>query len=301
MFNLDLSDRLWQRLQAYYIACGGTQYILDILANDGTPDCDSLNENWSDNKGLFYGHPIAGGTITVCSPSTGDQEGSSATLYGLADEERRLNLNTVPGAVFRNLLGITGRVRESDAKAIADAIEDWRDEDSEKRENGAENFYYLTLGNSYECKDGPFEMVEELLLVKGVTPPIFARIADYLTVYGSGKVNINTAGFPVLRALGLSEEGAYRVLAYRVGEDGVEGTRDDRVLRSCGAILSELRAWVPAEDLNRLSRLINADLVTVKSEDFRFSILARAEGAKESSRLSCVMDRLGQIKEWTEE
>ena len=53
---------------------------------------------------------------------------------------------------------------------IADAIMDWIDDDDETREFGAEFDYYQSLGSPYEPNNGPFNTVEEILLVRGVTP-----------------------------------------------------------------------------------------------------------------------------------
>lgn len=53
---------------------------------------------------------------------------------------------------------------------VADAILDWIDEDDESRENGAEIDYYSALG--YTPRNGPLETIEELLLVRGVTPDL---------------------------------------------------------------------------------------------------------------------------------
>jgi DNA uptake protein ComE-like DNA-binding protein len=53
---------------------------------------------------------------------------------------------------------------------IADAILDWLDPDDIARTNGAERDYYN--GHGYAPKNGPIESVEELLLVRGVTPQL---------------------------------------------------------------------------------------------------------------------------------
>jgi type II secretory pathway component PulK len=55
---------------------------------------------------------------------------------------------------------------------IADAILDWLDEDDEARPNGAELEFYTTLPTPYAPKNGPIDSVEELLLVRGVTPQL---------------------------------------------------------------------------------------------------------------------------------
>ena len=55
---------------------------------------------------------------------------------------------------------------------IADAILDWIDEDDVVREYGAEASYYSGLDPPYSPKNGPLETIEELLLVRGVTPDL---------------------------------------------------------------------------------------------------------------------------------
>jgi DNA uptake protein ComE-like DNA-binding protein len=55
---------------------------------------------------------------------------------------------------------------------IADAILDWMDPDDTPRQYGAERDYYSSLTPSYAPKNGPLESVEELLLVRGVTPQL---------------------------------------------------------------------------------------------------------------------------------
>ena len=54
----------------------------------------------------------------------------------------------------------------------ADAILDWIDEDEESRPYGAEADYYNGLVTSYSPSNGPLQSVEELLLVRGVTPTL---------------------------------------------------------------------------------------------------------------------------------
>ncbi len=56
---------------------------------------------------------------------------------------------------------------------VADAILDWLDEDDEMRPYGAESGdYYNTLATPYSAANGPLQSVEELLLVRGVTPTL---------------------------------------------------------------------------------------------------------------------------------
>ncbi len=88
---------------------------------------------------------------------------------------------------------------EESARDIVDAIVDWIDKDDKESDYGAESNYYRALDPPYECRNGPVETVEELLLVKGVTPALLfgngkkRGLADFVTVYGDdGRMNINT-------------------------------------------------------------------------------------------------------------
>jgi len=92
---------------------------------------------------------------------------------------------------------------------IVPSIIDWADTDDlvtclpfVKYENsGAESDYYMQLKTPYKCKNRPLDSIEELTLVKGVTPEIFDRICNYLTVYGNGEININCASKQVIECL----------------------------------------------------------------------------------------------------
>jgi hypothetical protein len=52
---------------------------------------------------------------------------------------------------------------------LAASIIDWRDTDSDVTAGGAEDEYYLLQPTPYHCKNGPFETVDEILLVKGAS------------------------------------------------------------------------------------------------------------------------------------
>ena len=57
---------------------------------------------------------------------------------------------------------------------ICDAIRDWVDPDSTKSPYGAETFdYYSTLPKPRSAKNGPLDSIDELLMIKGITPQIY--------------------------------------------------------------------------------------------------------------------------------
>ncbi|MBM3999589.1 MAG: general secretion pathway protein GspK [Planctomycetes bacterium] len=112
------------------------------------------------------------GCFSVLAPVIDPQGNISGVRYGLEDESARLNLNFLP--VADNLLENGGRTLlmalPGMTEDTADAIMDWLDEDEEPREYGAESEYYTRLQPAYYPKNGPLDSVEELLLVRGVTP-----------------------------------------------------------------------------------------------------------------------------------
>ena len=90
-----------------------------------------------------------------------DEEDDDVVTWGLVDEASKLNLNTATAAVLAKLPRMTD--------ALAAAVVDWRDADSNAGENGAEDDIYARLNPPYRCKNSPFETVEELRLVYGFT------------------------------------------------------------------------------------------------------------------------------------
>ncbi len=136
--------------------------------------------------------------------------------YKIIDEDRKLSINTASLPQLKYLIKNTG-VDITDVDTIVDSIIDWRDTNNLHMINGAEEDYYQSLENPYSCKDGPFDIIDELLLVKGVNREIFygfqgegeekkyIGIAQFLTAWNSMRININTASREVLEAvLGLT-------------------------------------------------------------------------------------------------
>jgi len=293
--SVDLSDRLMGQLRSAYLARAAVVYATRVLEQDPTPTSDGLAESWSNTPERFHRHPLAGGVFSIVGA-----ESEGATRYGLDDEERRINLNTAPADVLARLAQVAGGLSEDQAAEVAAAIEDWRDEDSTQRTGGAEDFAYQSLQDGYDCKDGPFESVEELLLVRGVSPAPGRALEPHVTAYGSGRINLNTAGELILSALGVGEAGVAGVLTFRAGEDNKIGTSDDRQLISVSAVGSELAPYVPAEDLARLTALASDKLLGVQAEAFRMTIRAEQDDAASRIEVQCVIDRQGRIKLWSE-
>lgn len=200
---------------------------------------------------IFKKVPLADGYFDISYSDIDPVTNAKKTYFGLQDEERRINLNGINQqtyGIFSNLLVLLGADPQV-ALTIANAVIDWQDADGAiaNPPYGAEDDYYMSLPKPYHCKNMPFENIEELLLVEGMTPEIFSKVKNYVTVFPveaqNFRVNIDTAPEIVVRSLARSVAGPMtntgiddadsmtnKVIAYRKGDDGIEFTGDDRLI-----------------------------------------------------------------------
>lgn len=184
-----------------------------------------------ENGGLVLVRKEGGGAVDL--PFDRDFGLNAGTVtYAIEDESGKINVNTCSREDLDSLLFRAG-IEKTERDIIVDSVLDWRDDNQEFRLNGAEDDYYAALPRPYGAKDGSFDTVEELLLVRGVTPELFYGkgrvppefgiygevektdgISGLLTVYGDGRVNLNTADKQVLSA-SLGSAAAEEVLLRR--------------------------------------------------------------------------------------
>lgn len=204
--NLSLVGALASDTAAYYAARAGVERaIAEVMAD--TNDWDGMVEGWYDGGEEFQCSEFGRASFSVLNTHT-DSSGVVSTNFGLIDEEGRISINRASQPLLESMLRVAGDVREEDAGNVAQAIVNWRDTDDRDDADdvltgGSENSYYQSLGEPYSCRNSDFRVLEELLLVKGIDDSVFARISPSLTVYGTGKVNINTASRTVLRCLAM--------------------------------------------------------------------------------------------------
>ncbi|HSR52703.1 MAG TPA: hypothetical protein VLV83_17920 [Acidobacteriota bacterium] len=134
----------------------------------------------------------------------------------VSPETGKINVNAADGDMLFNLLIMSG-LSQDEADVITDSILDWRDADEQVNGFGAESDYYQSLPEPYYSKNGTFDVPEELLLVRGVTPEIyygrkgttedgqrveFYGLQNYFTTFGQGRrIDVNAAPLAVLAAL----------------------------------------------------------------------------------------------------
>ena len=134
----------------------------------------------------------------------------------IRDEAGLININRVEHDLLDGILRVIG-LDTSRRQEIVDAILDWRDSDSLRRAHGAEDVDYVIAQRSYGAKDNPFESVEELQLLLGITTSVFSKLEPYLTVHGGQSgVNPAVASREVLLAMpGVDVHDAEAILAAR--------------------------------------------------------------------------------------
>lgn len=237
-------------LQARWLARAGVAKAIADLANDMVIErsednrpLDALGDVWAmDNEDKTAvpvgaadrprrgagrrGEEIPGGTFTV----------------RIEDAESRINLNNAPLELLMGLVIALGEEDEITARLRAEAIVDWRDENTQPVATTAEpgmqeNEHWQTVlldeeGSLWEgtMHNGRFLTVDELLSVPGIGPALFAGaegprpgrradrgrprgeaspvgLRDCVTVASSGMININTARREVLGALAIAALG----------------------------------------------------------------------------------------------
>ena len=139
-----------------------------------------------------------------------------AVKVGIRDESAKIDINTAADALLRGLFLSLG-IADDEATKLVDAILDWRDPDSLKRPNGAEEPDYRAAGLDYKPANAPFQAIEELQLVLGMRPDIYRRVAPSITVFSRQPgVNPQLASREVLLALpGVTTEAVDEYLVLR--------------------------------------------------------------------------------------
>jgi general secretion pathway protein K len=147
-------------------------------------------------------------------------------IISIRNEAGKVDINTIPELILRNLLRNSGLDLDKVDIAV-DSLMDWKDPDDLHRLHGAEDDYYMSLPNPYKTKNAAFETLDELLLVKGITPEILygtkgkRGIIDLLTVNSTmTKISINAAPREVLLAVpGITPERADSIITLREAQE----------------------------------------------------------------------------------
>lgn len=152
---------------------------------------------------------------------------SGDAIVEVIPESAKLNINLAsPDDLYRVVFAVSGNADRS--LQISQGIADWR---SAAPSPTAYDQYYFTLGPTFRARHASFQEIEELLLVRGMSPELFygnyttgpdgrlyARggLRDCLSVWGSaGPFDINTSSPALLEAVGMDPATVAAVVARR--------------------------------------------------------------------------------------
>ncbi len=228
------------REQAAALARSGIYLAMQRLQDDQTPD-DWLGDSWA----LPWG-PI-------------EMEQGTIQVVSCVDEERKLNVNALPGEgdVFFRAVGTLLGSEELAAKLV-DAVD---------RESPPTVFQGLGLEGvepGYLAKNAPLDALEELLEIPGMPelpPETFTAFRARASVHQgtASRLNINTADREVLLALGLHTVIVDAIDQFRQGPDGPERHEQDGVFQGDGAAILEAVRVVLGASIDLNSETYNTD------------------------------------------
>ena len=199
------SELTAEHAQAQTLVRAGVDWARAILSDDRRASTvDHLGEPWALRLPAM---PVDNGKLEGYIE---DQQGA----FNLNNLVKDGKISLVQIAYFRRLLSILGL-----PAALADALADWEDSDSEPQpQNGAEDEYYLKLQPPYLAANRPLIDLTELALVRGFDDNVRARLRPFVTALPRfTAVNVNTAPPEVLAAVieGLDLDGARELVAQR--------------------------------------------------------------------------------------
>jgi general secretion pathway protein K len=189
----------------------------------------------------------------------------------IVDESAFININHAGPDLLDGILrvvGVDSRLRQP----IVGAILDWRDPDSIRNASGAEDSDYAAAGLPYGAKDAPFDSVDELNLLLGMSAAVYGKLEPYSTVYGGGS-GINAAVAPrevLLANPGTEMDDVESMLAERANT-----TREttNAALPSSGVYRISVRAELPSGAQHTLRTIVRV----AAGPDPQFTVLSWKE------------------------
>ncbi|MFA5060670.1 MAG: hypothetical protein WC676_08640 [Candidatus Omnitrophota bacterium] len=243
-----LLARLEQRARLNDIAQAGVKKAIVLIQSEFLENNQVLSVqgkiNLYNNDRYYRGIEIENSVGEVSYDAFDDAAVNFQKRFGVIDEERKANVNKIDLLGLKRLIADVMRWDSEQAHALALSIIDWREYGESEIEGFSSDAYYENLQFPYEPKNSDFELIDELLLVKGMTPEILKKLSSFVTVYGDGAVNLNTASRVVLMAVGTSGELTDKILSVRRGPDGIEATEDDFIFSASYDLFSNLQKFV---------------------------------------------------------
>lgn len=275
------------RLKALALAQSGLHRAIAVLEKED-PTIDSLKDRWAtglntdqtpifekispDPKSSQETWSIQYEAIDPDAP-----EGKSKEIFAFRDEEREIDLNAADAFLLQRILEKGFRSLRMDSEPVLQmeqAIRAWRGD----RVNGQpvewESDWYVTG----KPKDKPFDQLEELFLLAGMTGELFKALEPWLTIYTEGKVNVNTASSEVLELLGLSQ---------RLASDLIKAREEDPFKEVSVAYLEGRLGRADPNEAEELGKVIPS--LTVQSTRFKIEVVGSAAQGRVKRDLTAIV------------
>jgi len=188
-----ISNARHSEVTAYYIARAGIEAGVSQLLLAKSPGYEGLGDAWHSSQNNELRETLLGGNeghaVGLYKVAYFDVD-SGQERIGIADEESKLNINTAEPAMLKHL----------DPAFTDDVVSAIVERRQQQR---------------------PFLTLNELNQLKGVPANFVTKSREsLLTVWGDGKVNVNTAPRAVLASLGMDEEHVKKIEEFRKGTGG---------------------------------------------------------------------------------
>lgn len=299
--ELKLAQANARRVQSYYLALAGIERTKALIGEQELEPSTVAGVCWftrtAAEEGLFEGLDNMGVTD------------GKYLMYSLRDELSYLNINNSDPSSWENIRGLSRELRAG--------ILDWIDQDDDTSPDGAETDFYERLEPAYVSKNADCSALKELLFLRTAGRHLYLGedlnrnslldenerdglanlpfdngdsvldlgLVDIFTVYGDGRININTVSKAILAALpGLDGAVADRILTHRAGPDGRFGTDDDNAI-------TEVKDIASIEGLTELQVELLGQYCCFDSAQFRIFSYARLDSGFDCclmGTLSCV-------------
>ncbi len=157
----------------------------------------------------------------------------------------------------------------------------------------------LELATKIEAAN--IKLKEELLSIEQITPEAYSEVKDYITVYGFGSVNINTASKEILYLVIQDMDIVEKIMRYRAGDDETEGTEDDGVFSFTAEIIPLLEPYsLTEEQKNLISSLVSSGTLGSSSEYVGCNMIFKQANKKLRTFKIILSLTTGKIVSWQE-
>ena len=298
--ELRLTRYYRDKIKADYLAEAAIVRAQFELSKD-TNEYDSLNERWGNGfdsqkqEYIFKDIKLKDGTYTV-SYKLSEEGAEPLTIYGISDEERRLNINKCADNKFirQALVILLSSIRVDNPDKLVNSLIDWIDLDKKTQEGDSEEDFFKN--DALRC---PQELLDVLSFyyykketlskeeAEQKAKDIFSKIKDNITVWGDGRVNINTTSRTLLKTLfsiclvnnveNLTESELDnlidKIISFRQGPDRQEFSEDDNCFTKpdAGYIIDTIGSYtqiLTTGQRNAISFVSANQLISVKSNNF---------------------------------